>query len=68
VQCIHPKTKAITKGIAVANWTFPWDESPTGLLLLGYGLDPEVLRNGLIKTDPAFLDDWVNILLIRETI
>lgn len=68
VQCIHPKTKTVTNGQAVANWTFEWDDAPSGLLLLGYGLEPAALRKGLISTDNAFEDEWVNILLIRETI
>jgi hypothetical protein len=66
VQCIHPRTKHLTKGRVIDLWTFPWDEPIRGVILLGYGVEPGLLMAGLRAIDPAFEDDWVTILLILE--
>ena len=66
VNCVHPRTKHVTPGKVVDMWTFEWDEAPKGLILLGYGVHPALLRAGLRLLDPVFEDEWVRLLLIVE--
>jgi hypothetical protein len=68
VKCVNPRTNQETKGKVIDYWTFEWKEAPKGLLLLAYGVDPEVLRKALIDLDKSFEDESIRILLIREMI
>lgn len=69
VLCINPKTKVETKGLVMARWSFNWDVDPlSGLILLEYGVAPEVLRAGLESLDPEFNNPRVSLLLIKEII
>ena len=68
VKCLNPKTNVLTTGIVLERWTFEWESPPTGLILLAYGIDPQLLRNALLVNDQAYYDPWAIIYLIKETI
>jgi len=67
VKCVNPRNGEVIFGTVIARWTFNWEKDPlTALILLEYGVQPEVLREGLESKDPDFCSDNCSFLLIQE--
>ena len=67
VRCINPNTNQKTAGIVTEFfWTFDWDEAPRGFLFGIYGVEPKLLREALLLSDPEFKDSWARLILIKE--
>jgi len=67
VRCINPNTNQVTTGtVSEFFWTFDWDEAPRGFLFGIYGVEPKLLREALLLSDPEFKDPWARLILIKE--
>ena len=69
VRCVNPNTNQIINGtVSEFFWTFDWDEAPRGFLIGIYGVEPKLLREALLLSDPEFKDPWARPILIKEKI
>ena len=67
VRCINPKTHVVLTGVVTEHdWIFDWNDVPRGWILGIWGVEPKLLRNVLLLTDPRFRDDWARVILIKE--
>jgi len=67
VRCINPNTSQVTTGtVSEFFWIFHWDEAPRGFLFGIYGIEPKLLREALLLSDPEFKDPWARLILIKE--
>ena len=67
VRCVHPKTKQEIFGtVTEFFWTFDWEEPPRGFLMGIFGVEPVLLREVLLATDPGYKDSWARLILIKE--
>jgi hypothetical protein len=67
VHCVNPNTNQVISGtVSEFFWTFDWDEAPRGFLFGIYGVEPKLLREALLLSDPEFKDSWARLILIRE--
>jgi len=68
VRCINPKTHKVLTGVVTEHfWTFDWNDVSRGWILGIWGVEPKLLRNVLLLSDPGFRDEWARAILIKET-